>query len=106
MMSDDPTEIIEQSYEVVAWRGLALALLAQVLVPAPENEEGCSEFLHTVLADILDQTVNSEAMPAELDRGALRAELEGVNERLRQELAGAQLDRQKLRKEWLMSGAH
>lgn len=104
-MSDDPTAIVEQTYEVVAWRGLALALLAQILVPAPENEGECSQFLHTVLADILDQTINSQAMPADLDRGALRAELEGVNERLREELAGAQLDRQTLRKEWLKSGA-
>lgn len=53
-MSEDPIEIVQQSYEVVAWRGLALALLAQILVPAPENEEECSQFLHTVLADILD----------------------------------------------------
>ncbi|WP_089173079.1 hypothetical protein [Bosea sp. AS-1] len=105
-MSEDPTEIVQQSYEVVAWRGLALALLAQILVPAPENEEECSQFLHTVLADILDQTVNSEAMPAELDRSTLRAELEGVNKRLREELAEAQLDRQKLRKEWLKSGGN
>lgn len=104
-MSEDPTEIVQQSYEVVAWRGLALALLAQILVPAPENEKECSRFLHTVLADILDQTVNSEAMPAELERGALRAELGGVNERLREELAEARLDRQKLRNEWLKSGA-
>jgi hypothetical protein len=59
-----------------------------------------------VLADILDQTVNSEAMPAELDRGALRAELEGVNERLRDELGEARLDRQTIRKEWLKSGAN
>ena len=44
-------------------------------------------------------------MPAELERGALRAELEGVNERLREELAEARLDRQKLRNEWLKSGA-
>nr|WP_156134891.1 hypothetical protein [Methylobacterium sp. ZNC0032] len=53
-MSDDPAEIIEQSYEVVTWRGVALALLAQILVPAPENEEECTQFLHTVLADIFD----------------------------------------------------
>ena len=105
-MSDDATEIVAQSYEVVAWRGLALALLAQVLVPAPENEEVCSDFLHTVLEDVLDQTVNSEALPGELDRAALRVELEGVNERLRNELAEAKLDRQKLRNEWLTSSAN
>jgi hypothetical protein len=104
-MSEDPIEIVQQSYEVVAWRGLALALLAQILVPAPENEEECSQFLHTVLADILDQTVDSEAMPIELDRGAW-AELEGVNDRLRDELAEAQVDRRKLREEWVKSGAN
>jgi len=80
---------------------LTLALLAEILVPAPENEEECATFLHSVLADILDQTVNSGAMPAELDTSALRAELEDVNERLYSELADAQIDWQKVRKEWL-----
>lgn len=79
-MSDDAGDI-SQAYESVAWRALMLALLAQVMVPAPDDEDECAKFLRTVLSDILDQTVNSDAMPAELDRSALWEELEQVNDK-------------------------
>ena len=95
-MSDDAGDI-SQAYESVAWRGLMLALLAQVMVPAPDDEDECAKFLGTVLSDILDQTVNSEAMPAELDRSALWDELEQVNEQIMADLAQARADRETLR---------
>lgn len=100
-MDDEADNTVAQAYETVAWRGLMLALLAQVMVPAPNDEDECAVFLDTVLSDVLDQTVTSQAMPAELDREALRAELERVNERMRADLAGARADREKLRTELL-----
>ncbi|WP_336812380.1 hypothetical protein [Bosea sp. MMO-172] len=100
-MSEDTDDNVSQAYEAVAWRGLMLALLAQVMVPAPNDEEECAQFLATVLSDIIDQTVNSEAMPEELDRDALRAELDAVNESIKADLAQARLDREKLRATYL-----
>lgn len=99
-MDDDAGNTVAQAYETVAWRGLMLALLAQVMVPAPNDEDECAAFLDTVLSDVLDQTVTSQAMPAELDREALRAELERVNERMRADLEGARVDRERLRAEF------
>lgn len=94
---DHSEETVANAYESIAWRQLTLSVLAQVLVPAPDSEEGCSQLLQVVLDDILDQTVNSETMPHELDRAAFRVELKRVNERILAELEQARLDRGKLR---------
>lgn len=65
----------------------------------PKHEDECAELLDAALSDVLNQMVNSEGMPAELDRLAFRAGLERVNERLRAELGRARVEREKLRAE-------